>query len=51
MAKAGSPIHQILAQKADINPPYYPCADDYTQTYMNVSLIRSIDLKNLRTPR
>ena len=34
MARAGSPIHRRLANKID--PPYLPCADDYTTTYLNV---------------
>ena len=41
MARAGSKIHRIM----DVNPPYLPCADDYTGTYMNVSILYIFNLK------
>jgi len=34
MSDMGSYFHQVLL-KSNINPPYQPCADEYTQTYLN----------------
>jgi len=41
MARAGSPIHKILAEKDGINPPYQPCADDFTSTYLNTPSVQA----------
>jgi len=43
MARAGSQFHQMLdrtsSERNTINPPYLPCADEYTQTYLNTPAI------------
>jgi len=40
MARTGSPLHQAMLDD-NINPPYLPCADDYTYTYMNTKAVQA----------
>jgi len=41
LARAGSPVHKILAEKhAQINPPYQPCADTFTSNYLNTPSVQ-----------
>ncbi|PRP76107.1 hypothetical protein PROFUN_15436 [Planoprotostelium fungivorum] len=38
MARVGSKVHQALS--VDINPPYQPCIDDFTSSYLNTKEVR-----------
>jgi len=47
LARAGSKFHQILDEKSqarkrnEVYPPYYPCADTYTNTYLNTPSVQA----------
>ncbi len=63
LARSGSPLHRALLtarqQRArdrplpmDINPPYQPCSDEFTQSYLNLAAVRAalhVDSPNVWT--
>jgi len=45
LARTGSKFHQVMLKshtkgKSRINPPYQPCADEFTQSYLNIQKVQ-----------